>query len=77
LKADPEFLDHKSEVPKSEQGVLGQTQMAGALRAINKTKTKNRSQSNLGTKGHKRLYKNAKALWLVRRGLLGELGEAQ
>ena len=79
LKADPEFLDHKS-----EQGVLGQTQIGEALRAIKKkknTKTNNHTKKKpiWETKEQKGLFRQkCKALWLVRRGsLLGELGETQ
>ena len=55
LKADPEFLDHKS-----EQGVLGQTQIGEALRAIKKKKKHKNKQTykeetNLGNKGTERL----------------------
>ena len=79
LKADPEFLDHKS-----EQGVLGQTQIGEALRAIKKKKTQKQTniqrRNQSGKQRNRKAYldKNAKALWLVRRGsLLGELGETQ
>ena len=54
LKADPEFLDHKS-----EQGVLGQTQIGEALRAIKKKKTQ--KQTNIQRRNQSGKQRNRKA----------------